>query len=450
MELDCWDGDNGQPLITHGRTVCTRIKLWDALKAIKKSAFVSSPYPVILSIEDHCSVQQQTEMARMLRDIFGDALLDAPVEQEPSQNLLPSPDQLRGKVIVKHKVPSKTNRTVLSNGIVAMSTISADEEDEDIRTEASVADLRIACSMKIGDESDFKQVAITCDEYGLGIRCCRFDDTEEDHVLKVHESEEDSVWPITQEVAEEAFTLLGDQLKEGFYLLRRHSGLLDISVFCSGAVRSIRIKEHFDGAVELGGKTFKDGLAQMLAYFSNSALEIQAECEASVSVTLSRAVPKDLLVKTQTWYMPGFSEEDADRFARAELSSNIPQLIMNSCSLIRRLLFATQKDGTFMVWGSPDRPGCVVLSFFSKGIVCHVSVDQEGSHCKLGAKSKSPTSPLMPTRAASLAGGLETNFRSLLDVIEHFSRVPITDCTLLTTPYSGPRPPAGAEQESTP
>ena len=35
------------------------------VEAINKSAFLTSPYPVILSIENHCSVPQQQKMAHI-------------------------------------------------------------------------------------------------------------------------------------------------------------------------------------------------------------------------------------------------------------------------------------------------------------------------------------------------------------------------------------------------
>lgn len=54
---------------------------------------------MILSIEEHCPVEQQRQMARIFRDVFGDKLLSEPVEQVAEQ--LPSPTQLKGKIILK-------------------------------------------------------------------------------------------------------------------------------------------------------------------------------------------------------------------------------------------------------------------------------------------------------------------------------------------------------------
>ncbi|XP_047453224.1 1-phosphatidylinositol 4,5-bisphosphate phosphodiesterase gamma-2 [Mugil cephalus] len=100
VELDCWEGP-GEPIIYHGWTRTTKIKFEDVVKAINEHAFVTSEYPVILSIEEHCPIEQQRQMARIFRDVFGDKLLVDPVEQMAEQ--LPSPTQLKGKIILKHK-----------------------------------------------------------------------------------------------------------------------------------------------------------------------------------------------------------------------------------------------------------------------------------------------------------------------------------------------------------
>uniref|UniRef100_A0A8C2WT92 Phosphoinositide phospholipase C n=1 Tax=Cyclopterus lumpus TaxID=8103 RepID=A0A8C2WT92_CYCLU len=100
VELDCWEGP-GEPIIYHGWTRTTKIKFEDVVKAINEHAFVTSDFPVILSIEEHCPLEQQRQMARIFRDVFGDKLLIEPVDQMAEQ--LPSPTQLKGKIILKHK-----------------------------------------------------------------------------------------------------------------------------------------------------------------------------------------------------------------------------------------------------------------------------------------------------------------------------------------------------------
>lgn len=65
--VDCWDGHDGEPIIYHGHTLTSKILFRDAVEAINKDAFTSSPYPVILSIENHCSVRMHRRRARRSR-----------------------------------------------------------------------------------------------------------------------------------------------------------------------------------------------------------------------------------------------------------------------------------------------------------------------------------------------------------------------------------------------
>jgi len=55
VELDCWDGADGEPKITHGFTLTTDITFKDTVKVIANCSFKISEYPVILSLEMHCS-----------------------------------------------------------------------------------------------------------------------------------------------------------------------------------------------------------------------------------------------------------------------------------------------------------------------------------------------------------------------------------------------------------
>ena len=64
VEIDCHDGKGGEPFIFHKHTLTKEVALTDVLKAIRDNAFVVSPYPVIVSVENHCSVETQKKMAR--------------------------------------------------------------------------------------------------------------------------------------------------------------------------------------------------------------------------------------------------------------------------------------------------------------------------------------------------------------------------------------------------
>jgi len=39
VELDCWDGSDGEPVIYHGYTLTSKILFKDVIKAIKEYAF---------------------------------------------------------------------------------------------------------------------------------------------------------------------------------------------------------------------------------------------------------------------------------------------------------------------------------------------------------------------------------------------------------------------------
>lgn len=66
---------------------------------------MTSPYPVILSIENRCSLQQQVKMAQIFISVLGEKLVksylfESDFEENP---LLPSPNQLKYKILIKNK-----------------------------------------------------------------------------------------------------------------------------------------------------------------------------------------------------------------------------------------------------------------------------------------------------------------------------------------------------------
>ena len=113
--MDCWDGGSkyeNEPVIYHGlknKTLTTKILFKDVVRdAIKPYAFHTSMYPLILSIENHCSVEYQDKMADHLVDILGEILFTEEVNE--SRKALPSPEELKSKVLVKAKKHNSQNQ----------------------------------------------------------------------------------------------------------------------------------------------------------------------------------------------------------------------------------------------------------------------------------------------------------------------------------------------------
>ena len=149
VEIDCWDGDDdssssdddndndndnegkggrkrggkNEPVITHGFTLTSDIRFRDAIEAISQHAFDTSPYPVILSLENHCSFPQQDTMAKHLVEILGDRLVTSLTDPSNDGRML-SPSQLKGKFLIKGKVLSK-NSTKEPKVTQALSDITA-------------------------------------------------------------------------------------------------------------------------------------------------------------------------------------------------------------------------------------------------------------------------------------------------------------------------------------
>nr|XP_044987622.1 1-phosphatidylinositol 4,5-bisphosphate phosphodiesterase eta-1 isoform X2 [Jaculus jaculus] len=102
VEVDCWDGPDGEPVVHHGYTLTSKILFRDVVETINKHAFVKNEFPVILSIENHCSIQQQRKIAQYLKGIFQDKLDISSIDTAECKQL-PSPQSLKGKILVKGK-----------------------------------------------------------------------------------------------------------------------------------------------------------------------------------------------------------------------------------------------------------------------------------------------------------------------------------------------------------
>eukprot|EP00076_Gallus_gallus_P023666 XP_015145557.1 1-phosphatidylinositol 4,5-bisphosphate phosphodiesterase delta-4 isoform X5 [Gallus gallus] len=130
LEVDCWDGPNGEPIVYHGHTFTSKIPFREVVSTLGKYAFQASDFPVILSLENHCSMEQQEVLAQQLKDILGEQLLTATTDgRVPTQ--LPSPEELKHKILLKGKKIGRLEDTLDGPGDEA-----PDVSDDDNGAEA--------------------------------------------------------------------------------------------------------------------------------------------------------------------------------------------------------------------------------------------------------------------------------------------------------------------------
>ncbi|KAL1639878.1 hypothetical protein SLS58_007465 [Diplodia intermedia] len=115
IEIDCWDGNDGRPIVVHGRTLTTHVLFADCISVIQKYAFVSSPYPLIISLEVHCNPEQQAAMAEIMKNQFGDQLQQEPLDDS---QVLPSPEQLKHKILIKVKASEDVDDKAVTSDAV--------------------------------------------------------------------------------------------------------------------------------------------------------------------------------------------------------------------------------------------------------------------------------------------------------------------------------------------
>ncbi|CAL9180363.1 unnamed protein product [Musa hybrid cultivar] len=105
IELDLWPNEtNNNVNVLHGRTLTTPVKLIKCLRSIKEHAFEASPYPVIITLEDHLTPNLQAKVAKMLTETFGNILYTPTLE---SLEVFPSPEELKMRIMISTKPPEK-------------------------------------------------------------------------------------------------------------------------------------------------------------------------------------------------------------------------------------------------------------------------------------------------------------------------------------------------------
>ncbi|CAI9298025.1 unnamed protein product [Lactuca saligna] len=105
IELDLWPNSSKTNVhVLHGRTLTSPVELMRCLKAIKDHAFTASPYPVIITLEDHLTPDLQAKVAQMVTETFGSMLFFP--ESEKLKELL-TPESLKYRILISTKPPKE-------------------------------------------------------------------------------------------------------------------------------------------------------------------------------------------------------------------------------------------------------------------------------------------------------------------------------------------------------
>lgn len=139
IEIDIWDGEDG-PVVCHGKLTGS-LPLQNVIRVVRKYAFMTSPYPLILSLEIHCKPVNQLVTERILRDLLGDQIYHG------SENgRLVSPSKLKHKFLIKVKKSSTVRAT--PDDEPTSSTSASSSYDSEIDSQKTTG-RRLSISKKI-------------------------------------------------------------------------------------------------------------------------------------------------------------------------------------------------------------------------------------------------------------------------------------------------------------
>uniref|UniRef100_A0A8C5AZV3 Phosphoinositide phospholipase C n=1 Tax=Gadus morhua TaxID=8049 RepID=A0A8C5AZV3_GADMO len=166
VELDVWKGRTAEeePVITHGFTMTSEIPFKEVIEAIAECAFKTSPFPVILSFENHVdSLKQQAKMAEYCRSIFGEALLIDPLDKYPLESgvPLPSPQELMGKILIKNK---KSHKAAVAPEIKRLTDQPSNQNAESTSPSNHISEIEAESEEDDEDEDDEGKKAVATEE----------------------------------------------------------------------------------------------------------------------------------------------------------------------------------------------------------------------------------------------------------------------------------------------
>ncbi|XP_053527294.1 1-phosphatidylinositol 4,5-bisphosphate phosphodiesterase gamma-1 isoform X1 [Artibeus jamaicensis] len=383
IELDCWDGPDGMPVIYHGHTLTTKIKFSDVLHTIKEHAFVASEYPVILSIEDHCSIAQQRNMAQYFKRVLGDTLLTKPVDI--AADGLPSPNQLKRKILIKHKklAEGSAYEEVPTSVMYSENDISNSIKNGILYLEDPVnhewyPHYFVLTSSKIYYSEE------TSNDQG------NEDEEEPKEASGSTELHSNEKWfhgklgagRDGRHIAERLLTeyCIETGAPDGSFLVRESEtfvGDYTLSFWRNGKVQHCRIHSRQDAGTPkffLTDNLVFDSLYDLITHYQ----QVPLRCN-EFEMRLSEPVPQTNAHESKEWYHASLTRAQAEH-----------------------MLMRVPRDGAFLV-RKRNEPNSYAISFRAEGKIKHCRVQQEGQTVMLG----------------------NSEFDSLVDLISYYEKHPL-------------------------
>ncbi|XDB56763.1 hypothetical protein AB1E18_010225 [Capra hircus] len=383
IELDCWDGPDGMPVIYHGHTLTTKIKFSDVLHTIKEHAFVASEYPVILSIEDHCSIAQQRNMAQYFKKVLGDTLLTKPVDI--AADGLPSPNQLKRKILIKHKklAEGSAYEEVPTSVMYSENDISNSIKNGILYLEDPVnhewyPHYFVLTSSKIYYSEETSSDQGNEDEE---------EPKEASGSTELHSNEKWFHGKLGagrdgRHIAERLLTeyCIETGAPDGSFLVRESEtfvGDYTLSFWRNGKVQHCRIHSRQDAGTPkffLTDNLVFDSLYDLITHYQ----QVPLRCN-EFEMRLSEPVPQTNAHESKEWYHASLTRAQAEH-----------------------MLMRVPRDGAFLV-RKRNEPNSYAISFRAEGKIKHCRVQQEGQTVMLG----------------------NSEFDSLVDLVSYYEKHPL-------------------------
>ncbi|XP_054720768.1 1-phosphatidylinositol 4,5-bisphosphate phosphodiesterase gamma-1-like [Uloborus diversus] len=366
IELDCWDGPDGLPYVYHGRTLTTKVKFIDCIRTIKEHAFVTSEYPVILSVENHTSLPQQRNMATAFVEIFGDLLLTQPIEKDGTQ--MPTPNQLKKKVIIKHKkLPEKEE----SEDKTAL--LSEREEESDINNAVKNGILYLEGPVNREWRPHFFMLTQSKMYYAEEEQTTEDEDDDEGINTPIEDIPSDELhygekWfhGRLRGGGAQAGELLNQYsyLGDGTFLVREsvtYPGDYSLSFWHQGTVNHCHISKQEDGQTQyyINDSISFDSLHELVTYFQANEL-----ITSTFSICLAEPVPQPKEHEGKEWYHANMTRSQATE-----------------------LLMKIHYDGAFLVRPSEKQSDAIffAISFRAENKVKHCRIEFVGRLYSIGS-----------------------------------------------------------------